>query len=132
LATLGVVLACALSLARDLNALARGGDEAASLGVEVPRTAIALYALSALATAAAVTTAGSIGFVGLVVPHAVRLALGNDQRLLLPAAAFVGGTLLLVADTAARTVVAPLELPVGVLTALIGVPSFLWLLNRGR
>jgi iron complex transport system permease protein len=132
LATLGIVLACALSLARDLNALARGGDEAASLGVEVPRTAIALYALSALATAAAVTTAGSIGFVGLVVPHAVRLALGNDQRLLLPAAAFVGGTLLLVADTAARTVVAPLELPVGVLTALIGVPAFLWLLNRGR
>ena len=132
LATLGIVLACALSLARDLNALARGGDEAASLGVEVPRTAIAIYALSALATAAAVTTAGSIGFVGLVVPHAVRLALGNDQRLLLPAAAFVGGTLLLVADTAARTVVAPLELPVGVLTALIGVPAFLWLLNRGR
>jgi iron complex transport system permease protein len=91
-----------------------------------------LYALAALAAAAAVTTAGNVGFVGLIVPHAMRLALGNDQRLLLPAAALAGGTLVVVADTAARTLVAPLELPVGVLTALIGVPAFLWLMNRGR
>jgi iron complex transport system permease protein len=79
-----------------------------------------------------VTTAGSIGFVGLIVPHATRLALGNDQRLLLPASALAGGTLQVVADTAARALAAPYELPVGVLTALIGVPTFLWLLNRGR
>jgi len=73
---------------------------------------------------------GAVGFVGLVVPHALRLVLGNDQRLLLPAAALAGGTLLVVADTIARTIAAPLELPVGVLTALIGVPMFLWLLRR--
>lgn len=132
LAVLGVALLAALAMARDLNALARGGLDAAALGVDVPSVSLSLYALAALATAAAVTTAGSVGFVGLVVPHAMRLALGNDQRLLLPAAALAGGTLLVVADTAARTLVAPLELPVGVLTALIGVPAFLWLLNRGR
>jgi iron complex transport system permease protein len=132
LVVLGVVVALALAMARDLNALARGALDAAALGVDVRRTAFSLYALSALATSAAVTTAGSVGFVGLVVPHAVRLALGNDQRLLLPACALAGGTLVVVADTAARTLVAPLELPVGVLTALLGVPAFLILLNRGR
>jgi iron complex transport system permease protein len=117
-------------MARDLNALARGPGEASVLGVDVPRTSLALHALAALATAAAVTTAGSIGFVGLVVPHAMRLVLGNDQRLLLPAAAIAGGALLVVADTAARTIVAPVELPVGVLTALLGVPTFLFLLRE--
>jgi iron complex transport system permease protein len=132
LVVLGVVVALALAMARDLNALARGALDAAALGVDVRRTAFSLYALSALATSAAVTTAGSVGFVGLVVPHAIRLALGNDQRLLLPACALAGGTLVVVADTAARTLVAPLELPVGVLTALLGVPAFLILLNRGR
>jgi iron complex transport system permease protein len=132
LAVLGVTLVAALAIARDLNALSHGALDAAALGVHVPRVSLWLYALAALATAAAVTTAGNVGFVGLIVPHAVRLALGNDQRLLLPASALVGGTLLVIADTAARTVVAPLELPVGVLTALIGVPAFLWLLNRGR
>jgi iron complex transport system permease protein len=132
LAVLGVTLVAALAIARDLNALSHGALDAAALGVHVPRVSLSLYALAALATAAAVTTAGNVGFVGLIVPHAVRLALGNDQRLLLPASALVGGTLLVIADTAARTVVAPLELPVGVLTALIGVPAFLWLLNRGR
>jgi iron complex transport system permease protein len=132
LAVLAVVLACALAMARDLNALAQGALDAAAIGVNVARVTLALYALAALATGAAVTTAGNIGFVGLVVPHAVRVALGNDQRLLLPACALAGGTLLVIADTAARTVVAPLELPVGVLTALIGVPAFLWLLHRSR
>ena len=81
-------------------------------------------------TAASVTTAGSIGFVGLVVPHLVRLAAGNDQRLLLPASALAGGSLLVLADTAARTLIAPQQLPVGVLTALIGVPVFLFLMSR--
>jgi len=129
---LAIVLACTLAIARDLNALSHGGSDAAAVGVDVARVTLALYALAALATAAAVTTAGNIGFVGLVVPHAMRLALGNDQRLLLPACAIAGGTLLVVADTAARTVVSPLELPVGVLTAIIGVPAFLWLLHRSR
>ena len=76
------------------------------------------------------TTAGAIGFVGLIVPHAVRLVLGNDQRVLLPAAALAGGTLLLVADILARQIAAPAQLPTGVITALIGVPTFLYLLRR--
>ena len=131
LLTLGAALAVALPFARDLNVLARGEDSAAALGVVVPRVTLLLYALAALATAAAVTTAGSVGFVGLVVPHALRLVLGNDQRLLLPASALAGGTLLALADTLARSVVAPIQLPVGVITALIGVPVFLYLLDAG-
>ena len=129
---LGFALLCALAVARDLNAFARGDSEAAALGVAVARLTFALYALAALATAAAVTTAGSIGFVGLIVPHALRFVVGNDQRLLLPACALAGGTLLVVADTLARTLTAPVEVPVGVITALIGVPAFLWLLQRSR
>ncbi len=132
LGTLAFVLVVALALARDLNVLARGEDTAAALGVAVPRVTLALHALAALATAAAVTTAGSVGFVGLIVPHALRLAVGNDQRLLLPASALGGGALLVLADTLARTIAAPLQLPVGVITALVGVPVFLWLLSRGR
>jgi iron complex transport system permease protein len=80
----------------------------------------------------AVTTAGSIGFVGLVVPHMLRLLLGNDQRLILPAAALAGGALLALADLLARTMIAPEQLPVGVITALLGVPLFLYLLHRSR
>jgi len=117
-------------VAGDLNALARGDVAAAAVGVDILRLPWLLFALSAFLTAAAVTTAGAIGFVGLVVPHAVRLVLGNDQRLLLPAAALAGGALLLVADTVARQVVAPAQLPAGVITALIGVPTFLYLLRR--
>jgi len=130
LMTLGATVAVVLPFARDLNALARGEDNATALGVAVPRVTLILYALAALTTAAAVTTAGSVGFVGLVVPHALRLAVGNDQRLLLPAAALAGGTLLTLADTLARTIAAPIQLPVGVITALIGVPVFLYLLGR--
>jgi iron complex transport system permease protein len=89
-----------------------------------------IYVIASLATAVAVTTAGAIGFVGLIVPHLVRLAIGNDQRLLLPASVLAGGSLLVCADTLARTIVAPIQLPVGVLTALIGVPVFLYLLGR--
>ena len=84
----------------------------------------------ALCVGAGVAVAGVLGFVGLIVPHLVRLVLGNDQRVLIPAAALAGGTLLTLADTAARTVMAPQQLPVGVLTALIGVPVFLFLLSR--
>ena len=130
LVTLALALATALPFARELNLLARGADQAASLGVAVPMLRRIVYALASLATAVAVTTAGSIGFVGLIVPHLVRLTLGNDQRLLLPAAALAGGSLLVLADTLARTIVAPIQLPVGVLTALIGVPVFLYLLGR--
>jgi len=132
LVTLAVALLAALAFARDLNVLARGEDVAAALGVAVARTTLVLCAVAALATAAAVTTAGSVGFVGLVVPHGLRIVLGNDQRLLLPASVLTGGTLLLLADTLARTVAAPIQLPVGVITALVGVPVLLALLTRGR
>ena len=130
LAALALVLALALPFARELNLLTRGADLAQSLGVEVGRLRAGVYLGASLATAAAVTQSGSVGFIGLIVPHLVRLALGNDQRLLLPAAALAGGSLLSVADTLARSVVAPQQLPVGVLTALIGVPVFLFLLAR--
>jgi iron complex transport system permease protein len=119
-----------MPFARDLNVLARGELTARALGVRVQRLRIALYVLASLLTATSVTLVGSVGFVGLIVPHLVRLILGNDQRVLIPAAALVGGTLLTLADTAARTVMAPQQLPVGVLTALIGVPVFLFLLSR--
>ena len=127
---LALALAVAMPFARELNLLARGFDAAQALGVAVRRLRFIVYFLASLATAAAVTSAGSIGFVGLIVPHLVRLALGNDQRLLLPASVLAGGGLLVFADTLARTVIAPQQLPVGVLTALIGVPVFLFLLNR--
>ena len=129
LALIGV-LAVAMYFARDATLLARGEMTAASLGVSVRSATLALHALAAFATAMAVTVAGSVGFVGLVVPHSVRLLIGNDQRWLLPAAALAGGALLTFADTIARTVVAPSQLPVGVLTALVGVPLFLWLLRH--
>jgi iron complex transport system permease protein len=124
------VLTVAMFFARDATLLARGDTTAASLGVPVRGTTIALHALAAFATAVAVTIAGSVGFVGLVIPHAMRLVLGNDQRWLMPAAALAGGALLTFADTVARTLVAPSQLPVGVLTAIVGVPLFLWLLRR--
>ena len=130
LAVLALALVAVMPFARDLNVLARGELVARALGVRVGHLRIALYVLASLLTATAVTLVGSVGFVGLVVPHLVRLALGNDQRVLIPAAALAGGTLLTLADTAARTVMAPQQLPVGVLTALIGVPVFLFLLSR--
>ena len=130
LAVLALALVAVIPFARDLNVLARGELSARALGVRVGHLRVALYVLASLLTATAVTLVGSVGFVGLVVPHLVRLALGNDQRVLIPAAALAGGTLLTLADTAARTVMAPQQLPVGVLTALIGVPVFLFLLSR--
>ncbi|MBS1160200.1 MAG: transport system permease protein [Proteobacteria bacterium] len=130
LLALVVALALAMPFARELNLLARGMLQAQALGVAVHKLRYAIFLLASLATAASVTTAGSIGFVGLVVPHLVRLATGNDQRLLLPASVLAGGVLLVLADTLARTLIAPQQLPVGVLTALIGVPVFLALLSR--
>ncbi|MDX5444688.1 MAG: iron ABC transporter permease [Zoogloeaceae bacterium] len=130
LVVLGVALVVLAPFARDLNVLSRGEDGARALGVDVRMLRYLLYALASLLTAVSVTLIGSVGFVGLIVPHLVRLVIGNDQRVLLPAAALAGGTLLTFADTAARTVLAPIQLPVGVLTALIGVPLFLFLLSR--
>lgn len=132
LAVLAVGVALATALGRPLNLLAHGGLQAMVLGAEVARLRVILYLLASLLTAAAVTLAGSIGFVGLVVPHMIRLAGVRDHRLLAPAAALAGGALVTAADTVARTAFAPRQLPVGVITAFIGVPLFLWLLNRGR
>ncbi len=117
-------------LARHLNVLARGEQQALILGVSVKPMRIGIFLLSSLLTALAVTTAGSIGFVGLLVPHLVRLAAGADHRIVVPGSALAGGILLVLADTAARTVLAPRQLPVGALTALVGVPLFLLLLRR--
>ncbi len=132
LLVLGAGLLLCLPLARNLTLLGRGELQAQALGVNVVRLRWSIYLIAALITAVAVTQAGSIGFVGLVVPHLIRLALGNDQRLLLPASVLLGGTLLLCADTLARTVIAPQQLPVGVITALLGVPVFLYLLRRSN
>jgi len=125
-------LLIALAMGRSLNILAHGELAAATLGVPVATLRRLIYVLASLLTAAAVTMAGSIGFVGLVVPHMLRLQGVRDHRLLLPAAALLGGSLLLIADTLARTLLAPRQLPVGILTALVGVPVFLVLLYRSR
>ncbi|MEW5757784.1 MAG: iron ABC transporter permease [Pseudomonadota bacterium] len=116
--------------ARDLNVLARGEWQAAALGVEIQRLRWRLYFIAALLTASAVVQAGSIGFIGLVVPHLLRLLGCHDHRYLLPAAVLCGGSLLLLGDTLARSMIAPQQLPVGIITAFIGVPLFLYLLNR--
>ena len=115
-----------------LNAFALGEEGAAYLGIEVERDKILILALGSLLTAAAVSISGLIGFVGLVMPHAVRLRLGPDHRLLLPASALAGAAFVVIADLLARTLLAPIEIPVGIITALIGAPFFLYLLRRSR
>lgn len=132
LGLLALVCALVFPLGRSLNVLARGPLQAAALGVSVRPLEWLIYVLASVLTAAAVSMAGSIGFVGLVVPHMLRLVLGNDQRLILPACALAGGCLLVLADSLARVVIAPEQLPVGVITALLGVPTFLYLLYRSR
>jgi len=124
-----VVLVFCMPLARALNLLVQGELQAAALGVSVLRLQYMIYFAAALLTAMAVMQAGSIGFVGLVIPHLVRLLFGSDHRLLLPVSVLLGGSLLVIADGLARTVLAPQQLPVGVLTAMIGVPLFLLLLQ---
>lgn len=124
-------LLASLLMARQLNVLTRGELVAGALGIRTDRLHLAIYVIASLLTATAVTQAGSIGFVGLVVPHLIRLLGYHDHRVLLPAAALLGGSLLLLADTLARTLLAPQQLPVGILTAFIGVPLFLYLLYRG-
>ena len=119
-----------LALARPLNLLAIGEETALFLGTRVERVKLIAYFTASLLVAVAVAACGVIGFIGLIVPHAVRLAWGSDHRLLLPASMLGGGTFLLLADTAGRSIIAPAELPVGVITALVGVPIFVLLLRR--
>ncbi len=118
--------------AKPLNAFLLGESEAGHLGTNTQRVKVAVIVLAAVAVGAAVSVSGIIGFVGLVVPHLVRLAVGPDHRTLLPAAILLGASLLLLADLFARTVVIPAELPIGVVTSLVGGPFFLWLLLQGR
>jgi iron complex transport system permease protein len=125
-------LALCWPFARHLNVLARGETLAEALGIAVRPLSIAIYISASLFTAVAVTEAGAIGFVGLVVPHMFRMAVGGDHRRLLPGAVLLGGCLLMLADTLARTVAEPRQLPVGVVMSAIGVPLFLYLLNRAR
>ena len=115
-----------------LNAFSLGEEGAAYLGVEVERDKILILALGSLLTASAVSISGLIGFVGLVVPHAVRLSLGPDHRLLLPASALAGAAFVVIADLLARVLLAPVLIPVGVVTAIVGAPFFLYLLRHGR
>jgi iron complex transport system permease protein len=129
---LGAVLLATPVLARALNALSLGEAEAYHLGIAVEQAKTAIIVLVAAAVGASVAAAGVIGFVGIVVPHLLRLAIGPDHRTLLPACALLGAALLVGADLVARTIVAPAELPIGIVTAAIGAPFFLWLLLRKR
>jgi iron complex transport system permease protein len=129
LVALAATIGC-VALGRSLNVLAAGDQQAALLGLPVRSLRITVYFASAVLTATAVTTAGTVGLVGLVVPHLVRLIAGSDHRVVIPGAAVAGGSLLVMADTLARTALAPRQLPVGAITALVGVPLFLVLLSR--
>ena len=120
------------ALGRPLNLLCAGEEVARSLGVTVERTRLLAVGLASLITASVVSVTGLVGFVGLIVPHAARLLFGPDHRLLVPASALTGAIFLMVADTVARTVMAPTELPVGVITVLCGGPTFLWLYRAHR
>jgi len=117
-------------LARSLNALLLGESEAGHLGVRIERVKRQVVILAALAVGASVAVSGMIGFIGLVAPHLARLLLGPDHRSLLPGSALLGGLLLSLSDLVARTAIAPAEIPVGILTSLLGAPFFLWLLLR--
>lgn len=125
-------LLLSLLLARSLNVLIRGEQFAQSLGIATHHLQWKLLVLASLCTATAVTQAGSIGFIGLVVPHLIRLAGVQDHRILLPASVLCGGTLLTLADTLSRSLFSPIQIPVGIVTALIGIPLFLYLLQRSE
>lgn len=116
--------------ARSLNLLMLGERDAFDLGVEVGRVRLVVFLVASLLVGSSVAASGSVGYVGLVVPHLVRLSLGSDNRIAIPAAALGGGLFVMVADTVARTAIAPRELPVGAITALIGAPLFIYLLKR--
>ena len=127
-----VTIGTIYQFAGDLNAMLIGEREALHLGVNVERVKRVIFVLAALLTGLAVSVSGSIGFVGLIVPHIARMIFGNDYRLLIPTTALLGAMLTLLADLIARTVVAPIELPVGAITALAGAPVFIYLLRRDR
>ncbi|PYS46435.1 MAG: hypothetical protein DMF68_19225 [Acidobacteria bacterium] len=136
LLTIGIVAAIigavVLALhARSLNLLMLGERDAFDLGVEVERVRLIVFVAASLLVAASVASSGSVGYVGLVIPHLVRLSTGSDNRTVIPAATLAGAIFVIVADTTARTVIAPRELPVGAITALIGAPLFIYLLRRG-
>jgi iron complex transport system permease protein len=135
--SVGILLSCLipafvilLAQARALNLLAIGEATAAYLGAPVERTKLVAFGTATLLTAASVAVSGTIGFVGLVVPHAIRLIWGSDNRALLPCAALAGAAFLVAADTLSRSLAGANELPVGIVTALVGVPVFVWLLRR--
>jgi len=128
----GVAFLAFAWLARPLNLLSLGADAAATRGVPVARAQRVAFFSASLATGAAVSVGGPIGFVGIIVPHLVRLVVGADHRLVLPASTFFGAAFLVACDALARTVISPMELPVGIVTALVGGPFFLWLLLRKR
>ena len=123
-------LAYPIMQTRSLNVVLLGDERASQLGVDVERFKRLILAAGSLLVAAAVSVSGLIGFVGLMTPHAVRLVLGPDHRLLLPASLLGGASVMILADLIARTVLAPVEIPVGIVTALAGGPVFLWLLLR--
>jgi iron complex transport system permease protein len=116
----------------DINALGAGDETAKSLGVDVEKTRVICMVLVSLITASVICFTGTIGFIGLVAPHITRMVIGGDHRFLLPASALVGGLLLLAADTVARTIMAPVILPVGIMTSFLGVPFFVYLFMRRK
>lgn len=118
--------------ARDLNIMLTGEESAQSLGVDVERTKIYILILGTLITSLAVSIGGIIGFVGLIIPHIVRILLGPDHRILLPSSALLGGIFMIFADTMARTIISPVEIPVGIITALFGGPFFIYLLKSKK
>ena len=115
--------------ARQLDIISLGEEKAASLGINVERVKLILFAVGSLMVSAAVAAAGTIGFVGLIVPHMARFILGPRNRLLIPCSALMGSILLIVADTLARTIAQPIEIPVGIIMCIVGAPFFLWLLK---
>jgi len=128
----GVAGALTMLFARELNVLSLGDDTAHYLGLNVEQVRLTVLALASLLTAAAVAVSGVIGFVGLIVPHLMRIVAGPDHRVLIPAAGVAGGVLLAMADVLARLIAAPAEVPVGIITSLLGAPFFLYLLHRRR
>jgi iron complex transport system permease protein len=129
---LAAITTVGILIARNLNVLAHGDLQAAIVGMPVASFRLVIFAITSLATAISVTTVGVVGFIGLIVPHIIRIVAGSDHRIVMPASALAGGTLLVLADTLARTILAPRQLPVGALTATLGVPLFLFLMSRSR
>jgi iron complex transport system permease protein len=118
--------------ARDLNIMLTGDESAESLGINVERTKVYILLLGTFMTSVVVSVSGIIGFVGLIIPHIVRILLGPDHRILLPASAFMGGIFMIFADTLARMIISPVEIPVGIITALFGGPFFIYLLRKKK